>query len=232
MHFYSNTKINNKIILDKEEMHHCINVLRKKNGDFIKVVDGQGGAYVCEIISIESDNCEIKIIEQLETLINRKNKIHLIIAPTKSHKRLEWMIEKVVEIGLEKISFIITHNTIRKKINLLRLQKIALSAMKQNLNTILPTIEDCKPYAEVIDSVESQDRYIAHLQNSSRSYLVDKLITNRSRCILIGPEGDFTDDEINYANKSNFQCVSLGSLRLRTETSAMVSTTLLNIGND
>lgn len=232
MHFYSNTKIDNEIILNNDEKHHCINVLRKKNGDIIKIVDGEGGAYVGEIISIESDNCKIKIIEKINTKVNRNNKIHLVIAPTKNHKRLEWMIEKVVEIGLEKISFIITHNTIRKTINLSRLQRIALSAMKQNLNTILPIIENCKPYTEVVDSVQSDNRYIAHLQESDRSYLVNKLNTNKSRCILIGPEGDFTNDEIKYAIGKNFQCVSLGSLRLRTETSAIVSMTLLNIGND
>ena len=142
------------------------------------------------------------------------------------------MVEKVVEIGVEKISFIITHNTIRKTINLIRLQRIALSAMKQNLNTILPIIENCKPYAEVVDSVESDNRYIAHLQGMNRSYLINKLNTNKSRCILIGPEGDFTDEEIKYVIKNNFQSVSLGSLRLRTETSAIVSMTLLNIGNE
>ena len=161
----------------------------------------------------------------------RKFDVHLLIAPTKNHKRIEWMVEKVVEIGINRISFLICKNSIRKTINLDRLNKIALSAMKQTQNTFLPVIDQCIPFSEAFKLINSKEKYIAHLQSKDNVLLNNCLTQEKSKCILIGPEGDFDEDEVEYSLDQGFIGISLGSSRLRTETSGIVSTTILNINN-
>ena len=226
-YFYSNNIIGKEIILDEQEMIHCVKVLRNKVGDNICVVDGMGSVFFTEITKIDINKCYLRILDSKKTKNN--NNVQLIISPTKNHKRIEWMIEKIVEIGVERVTFMICKNSIRDSINLDRLNKIALSAMKQTQNTVLTKIDDCIPFQQAIDSVLSKERYIAHLNKIDISHLSSVLKNDKNRCILIGPEGDFTDDEVCYALKNNFIEVSLGSSRLRTETAGMVSATILNL---
>ena len=225
--FYSTNIKDEKIYLDKNESYHCIKVLRYKIGDQINVVDGFGSKYLSEIMDIQSDSCELKIIQKYTS--KRKIKIHLCISPTKNHKRLEWMVEKIVEIGVDRISFIKCERSIRDSVNLDRLNKIALSAMKQTQNTFLPIIDQCINFSNVFDHISSQDRFIAHLNNKENKHLNSSLNSKRSRCILIGPEGDFTKHEVSLSFEQNFIEVSLGNTRLRTETSGVVSATILNL---
>jgi len=226
-YFYSKNISKKIIILDGQEMIHCIRVLRNKIGDNIFVVDGLGNLFHSKIIKIFSNECHLEILKS-ET-IQKKIKVHLIISPTKNHKRIEWMIEKIVEIGVDRISFMVCKNSIRNNINLNRLNKIVLSAMKQTQNAFLPRIDDCISFQEVFSIISSKEKYIAHLNNKNNSHLSSILKNEKSRCILIGPEGDFTNDEVSYALKNNFIEVSLGNSRLRTETSGIVSTTILNL---
>tara|TARA_Y100001935_G_scaffold63281_1_gene53156 strand:- start:4534 stop:5220 length:687 start_codon:yes stop_codon:yes gene_type:complete len=225
--FYSTNIKDEKIYLDKNESYHCIKVLRYKIGDQINVVDGFGSKYLSKIMDIQSDSCELKIIQKYTS--KRKIKIHLCISPTKNHKRLEWMVEKIVEIGVDRISFIKCERSIRDSVNLDRLNKIALSAMKQTQNTFLPIIDQCINFSNVFDHISSQDRFIAHLNNKENKHLNSSLNSKRSRCILIGPEGDFTKHEVSLSCEQNFIEVSLGNTRLRTETSGVVSATILNL---
>tara|TARA_Y100001958_G_C21229777_1_gene555421 strand:+ start:315 stop:1001 length:687 start_codon:yes stop_codon:yes gene_type:complete len=225
--FYSTNIKDEKIYLDKNESYHCIKVLRYKIGDQINVVDGFGSKYLSKIMDIQSDSCELKIIQKYTS--KRKIKIHLCISPTKNHKRLEWMVEKIVEIGVDRISFIKCERSIRDSVNLDRLNKIALSAMKQTQNTFLPIIDQCINFSNVFDHISSQDRFIAHLNNKENKHLNSSLNSKRSRCILIGPEGDFTKNEVSLSCEQNFIEVSLGNTRLRTETSGVVSATILNL---
>ncbi len=225
--FYSTNIKDEKIYLDKNESYHCIKVLRYKIGDQINVVDGFGSKYLSKIMDIQSDSCELKIIQKYTS--KRKIKIHLCISPTKNHKRLEWMVEKIVEIGVDRISFIKCERSIRDSVNLDRLNKIALSAMKQTQNTFLPIIDQCINFSNVFDHISSQDRFIAHLNNKENKHLNSSLNSKRSRCILIGPEGDFTKHEVSLSFEQNFIEVSLGNTRLRTETSGVVSATILNL---
>tara|TARA_Y100001970_G_scaffold62962_1_gene80526 strand:- start:2587 stop:3273 length:687 start_codon:yes stop_codon:yes gene_type:complete len=226
-YFYSNNIIDKEIILDEQETVHCVKVLRNKVGDNIYVVDGMGSLFFTEIIQIDSKKCCLKILKSKK--IKNNNNVHLIISPTKNHKRIEWMIEKIVEIGVERVSFVICKNSIRDSINLDRLNKIALSAMKQTQNTVLTKIDDCAPFQQVIDLILSKEKYIAHLNKIDNPHLSSVLKNDKNRCILIGPEGDFANDEVCYALKNNFIEVSLGSSRLRTETAGMVSATILNL---
>ena len=225
--FYSTNIKDEKLYLDKNESYHCIKVLRYKIGDQINVVDGFGSKYLSKIMDIQSDSCELKIIQKYTS--KRKIKIHLCISPTKNHKRLEWMVEKIVEIGVDRISFIKCERSIRDSVNLDRLNKIALSAMKQTQNTFLPIIDQCINFSNVFDHISSEDRFIAHLNNKENKHLNSSLNSKRSRCILIGPEGDFTKNEVSLSCEQNFIEVSLGNTRLRTETSGVVSATILNL---
>ena len=225
--FYSTNIKDEKLYLDKNESYHCIKVLRYKIGDQINVVDGFGSKYLSKIMDIQSDSCELKIIQKYTS--KRKIKIHLCISPTKNHKRLEWMVEKIVEIGVDRISFIKCERSIRDSVNLDRLNKIALSAMKQTQNTFLPIIDQCINFSNIFDHISSEDRFIAHLNNKENKHLNSSLNSKRSRCILIGPEGDFTKHEVSLSCEQNFIEVSLGNTRLRTETSGVVSATILNL---
>ena len=225
--FYSTNIKDEKIYLDKNESYHCIKVLRYKIGDQINVVDGFGSKYLSKIMDIQSDSCELKIIQKYTS--KRKIKIHLCISPTKNHKRLEWMVEKIVEIGVDRISFIKCERSIRDSVNLDRLNKIALSAMKQTQNTFLPIIDQCINFSNIFEHISSEDRFIAHLNNKENKHLNSSLNSKRSRCILIGPEGDFTKHEVSLSCEQNFIEVSLGNTRLRTETSGVVSATILNL---
>lgn len=227
--FYSNNIDDNFIILEAQEMIHCVKVLRKKIDDSIYVIDGKGCLFHAKIIEIHSNYCKLLIESKKKS--KRKFDVHLLIAPTKNHKRIEWMVEKVVEIGINRISFLICKNSIRKTINLDRLNKIALSAMKQTQNTFLPVIDQCIPFSEAFKLINSKEKYIAHLQSKDNVLLNNCLTQEKSKCILIGPEGDFDEDEVEYSLAQGFIGVSLGSSRLRTETSGIVSTTILNINN-
>ena len=226
-YFYSKNILKKIVILDSQETIHCVKVLRNKIGDSVFVVDGLGNLFHSKIIKILPNECHLKILKS--EAIQKEIKVHLVICPTKNHKRIEWMIEKIVEIGIERISFIVCKNSIRNNINLNRLNKIALSAMKQTQNAFLPRIDDCISFQEVFSIISSKEKYIAHLNNKNNAYLHSILKNQKSRCILIGPEGDFSNDEVFYALKNKFIEVSLGNSRLRTETSGLVSTTILNL---
>ena len=226
-YFYSQNISKDMIILEDQEMLHCVKVLRNKLGDNIYVVDGLGNLFYTEIVNILSKECHLKILSSES--IQRKIKVHLLISPTKNHKRIDWMIEKIVEIGVERVTFLICKNSIRKNINLTRLNKIALSAMKQTQNAFLPQIDDCISFKDIFSIVSSKEKYIAHLNRKDILHLSSVLQHENSRCILIGPEGDFTEEEVIDAVNNEFKEVSLGSSRLRTETSGMVSTTILNL---
>jgi len=228
--FYSENIDDNFIFLEGEEMIHCTKSLRNKVGDTICVIDGNGGIYDCKIIEIDLKFCKLSIIHK--KIIDKKNKIHLFIAPTKNHKRIEWMLEKIVEIGIYRVTFLICENSIRKTVNLKRLNKIALSAMKQTQNYFLPIIDSCLPFYDAFKIINSNEKYIAHLCYNNLPLLSNSLKTNNKKCIFIGPEGDFTNDEVSYALKNNFIEVSLGQSRLRTETSGIVSATILNLNNE
>ena len=225
--FYSQDIGPKSILLNSIETNHCIKVLRHKIGDEVNVVDGLGNTYLSKIKSFDNEGCHLEIIKKHTS--KRKTKIHLCIAPTKNHKRLEWMMEKIVEIGVDRVTFMVCERSVRNTINLNRLSKVALSAMKQTQNSFLPIIDDCIFFSDIFKIISSEDLFIAHLNNKNNKLLKSTLKSTISRCIMIGPEGDFTDAEVSNAVENNFIEVSLGQTRLRTETSGIVSTTILNL---
>jgi 16S rRNA (uracil1498-N3)-methyltransferase len=215
-------------ILDEVDSKHCIRVLRKKVGDEINVTDGIGNLYKCIIADDNQKKTKLRILESLRDFEKPHRYIHVAVAPTKNIDRMEYFVEKAVEIGVSEITFIQTKNSERKVIKLDRLKRIAISGMKQSLKAYLPKLNKLTPIISFLEEADAiQMNLIAHLNENSVSISKKRLSDNV--CIIIGPEGDFDEFEIEMAEKKGFQMVSMGDSRLRTETAGVVAVTLLNI---
>ena len=225
--FYSNNIDSNIIILDKIEANHCIKVLRNDIGDKVLVTDGKGYMYDCKIKNIKNKTVCLEIINKIENT-NDYN-VHIAISPIKNHERLEWFIEKSVEIGIDRISFIKCERTLRKNIRIKRLNKIAITAMKQSLKTKIPIIDSIIKIDNFINSCNSKNRFICYLDDSNNNIFNKVLNKGRDICILIGPEGDFSEKEVDLAISNKFESLSLGKSRLRTETAGVIACHLANI---
>jgi len=227
-YFFSNDKTNDKIVLPREESKHCVLVLRYKIGDIIYVANGKGTEFTCEIIDTKNSLVELKVVDKKEKVGKVDYYIHIVIAPTKSNHRFEWFIEKAVEIGVDEISFIECSNSERKKINIDRVNKIALTAMKQSLKTYLPKINNIDKFSNVISKTTQQNKYIGYLGDCSTEFLSHLAPQQSSYCLFIGPEGDFTNEEIETAVNYGFNSVLLSKSRLRTETAGVMGCMILN----
>ena len=164
--FYSNNIANNLVVLDAYETKHCIKVLRNKIGDLVNVVDGKGNLFKGIIESYNNKHCSIKINEISKNYESKDYYIHIAISPIKNHDRIEWFIEKSVEIGIDEISFINCNRTIRKKINIDRLNKIAIIAMKQTLKAKIPKINPISDIDGFINTKNISNKYICHLEKN------------------------------------------------------------------
>jgi 16S rRNA (uracil1498-N3)-methyltransferase len=216
--------------LDEDESHHAIKVLRHQPGDEISVTDGKGTLYFCAIESIAKKMCSLKII-RTERRPRPAHNIHIALAPTKSADRLEWFVEKATEIGIQEITFIQTQRSERPKINLERMNKAAIAAIKQSGQVWLPAIHDLTEFKGILSSLAEQ-KFIAYVEKSKP---IDHLFHEaKKKCrylVLIGPEGDFADSEIEMAISNGFASISLGINTLRTETAALVACQALNLSN-
>ena len=211
----------NQIILSEIESRHCIKVLRYKIGDKVQVIDGKGSMYECVILDDNLQNCTLDIINtDFKELPNHS--LHIAIAPPKNPDRIDWLIEKSVEIGVSKVSFVISNRSIRNKIKLERLERIAIAAMKQSCSRYKLIIDEIVPLSDVLSQISAKQRLILHLEKGKRVLLNHVLEPKKDTCILIGPEGDFTLEEIDMAIGWNFKPTSLGGQRLRTETAAIM----------
>jgi 16S rRNA (uracil1498-N3)-methyltransferase len=221
-------EIEKKHFLNEEDSRHCVKVLRKNTNDIIHVVDGIGGLFECKISKPHEKKCEFTIISEQKNFQKRDIYLHIGIAPTKNADRIEWFIEKCVEIGIDEISLIQTKHSERKHQKIERLEKIAISAMKQSLKAYLPKINDLMTFESFLKNVNQNQKLIAHLTDDAQP-LVKVLEPKSSYCLLIGPEGDFAKDEVSKAQLAGFQVVTLGNSRLRTETAGVVACTIFNL---
>lgn len=208
------------------EAHHAVRVLRLRVGDAVQVLDGQGREYEATLLTTSDKSCSLRIEKITESPPESNSQFHLVVAPTKNLDRMEWMVEKCVEIGLAEISFVKCRYSERKELKLGRLHKIAVSAMKQSKNLFLPKLNPLEPLELVLPSISQPAKFIAHLEAGERNELSRSISNTIPSCVLIGPEGDFSTDEIKLARQHGFVPVSLGNSRLRTETAALVATTL------
>ncbi len=199
------------------------------SGDDIKVTDGKGFFYQAQIVSIDSKKCVFKINTH-EKIPAKNFRIHIAIAPTKNADRIEWFVEKAVEIGVDEISFILCKNSERRVLNLERIQKIAVSAMKQSQQPWMPTLHPLQPFNDILKQSADQ-KFIGHVDSSNPVHLKAIAKPNKSYLVLIGPEGDFFNEELNAALQSGFEKVSLGENRLRTETAGLTACQTLQFVN-
>jgi len=230
-YFFQPDILNDITYLDPEESNHCIRVLRKKPGDVIKILDGKGGIFTCKIIKADPTELSFQMLGKKQ-IASRDYSIHIAIAPTKNLERMEWFVEKSVEIGIDKISFIQCRNSERKIVKLNRLEKKAISAMKQSGNLYLPVLSEIMDVNQFIKTDFGNTlKFIGHSETGSSNPLITTAKAHLPYLVLIGPEGDFTLDEVLSAKERGFLPVSLGSSRLRTETAGLLACSILNLIN-
>jgi len=230
--FFCPEIINGISILSEEESYHCIKVLRHIEGDEINLIDGAGNFYKAKITSAHKSHSGFEVIKKWKEEGSSNSKIHLAIAPTKNIERIEWLLEKAVEIGIHEISFIECDHSERRKINLERLNRICVSAMKQSMRASLPKLNEIIPIKEFLNqkSVIKNQKFICHL-GENKTQLSSVYQKGNNATILIGPEGDFSDAELRASNDAGFKEVIIGNNRLRTETAALVAIVHLNLLN-
>ncbi|WP_304144160.1 16S rRNA (uracil(1498)-N(3))-methyltransferase [Mesoflavibacter zeaxanthinifaciens] len=213
---------NNTFTFPKDESRHIVKVLRKKVGDTLYITNGKGFLFTAKITTADQKNCVVSI-ENSKFKKPTDYKLHLAVAPTKMNDRYEWFLEKATEIGITSITPIFCDHSERKNVKLDRFEKILQSAMKQSLHLYLPTLNQPISFKDYINKDFSGDLFIAHCEETDKKSLKNEIKTNTETTILIGPEGDFSVNEIETAIKNKFIPVTLGNTRLRTETAAIVA---------
>lgn len=219
------------LFLPDDESRHAVKTLRLNVGDPITIADGQGNAYSAVITSTDSRRCAFRVLS-VQAIVPRPFSVRICVAPTKSPDRIEWFVEKAVEIGIERISFFFGQHSERRHLKLDRLEKIAVAAMKQSLQTYLPRLDEPVSFGELLKTVGEDQRFIAHLPDSEPPVGLAQIAKPGGQyAVLIGPEGDFSTNEIQQALKAGFRMATLGNTRLRTETAALTACQYLNFLN-
>jgi len=210
--------------LSEEESKHCTRVLRLQTGDEIQLVDGKGGFYTAKIVDVHPKKTQLQVTDSKQQYGQRNHYLHIAVAPTKNLDRLEWFLEKATEIGIDEISLLLCQRSERKEAKLDRLNKIITSAMKQSVKAYHPQLNSLMPFNHFVQSHWEGQKFIAHcLPGDTKLTIASQLELKSSCLILIGPEGDFTENEIAGALDSGFKPVTLGESRLRTETAALAA---------
>lgn len=218
-------------ILPEDESQHAVKVLRLQVGDEIVVVDGVGGFYKAKITNPHPKHCGFEIIETKLNYGKRDYRLHIAIAPTKNIDRLEWFIEKATEIGIDEITPIICRHSERKIVKEERLEKIIVSAAKQSVKAYFPKLNPLTTLDELFKNHQASQKFIAHCYEQDKRLLQTEVQKSKDVIILIGPEGDFSLEEVENAISNGFVPVSLGESRLRTETAGVVSCNTVAIIN-
>lgn len=216
------------VVLDEDTSKHIVQVLRMKIAEQVKLTNGKGQVFLCEIISDHRKKCEVSVIETSVT-VHRTSQTCIAISPVKNNSRFEWFLEKATEIGIAEIVPLICDRTEKQQLKTERLQGILVSAMLQSQQAWLPVLQEATKYADYIKTVKENtalQKFIAHCEEDKKTPL-STIEPSSHSTILIGPEGDFTHKEIELALQSGFEPVSLGETRLRTETAGIVAAVLL-----
>jgi len=219
-------------ILCEEESKHCVSVMRHRVGDDVNVTDGQGVLYKCKIVEInKGKQCLLSVVSS-ETMPEPKHHLHMAVAPTKNVDRFEWFVEKAVEMGVGEITPIVCEHSERNHLRLDRLERLVIAACKQSLKFYIPRInEPCKA-SDLIKEDKSDQRFILHCVPGEKQHLFNLAEPRKSSLVMIGPEGDFSVNEIDLAKKNGFHEATLGQERLRTETAAMVACQCVDLKNN
>lgn len=214
--------IKDTLELPEAESAHCVRVLRMQEGDIINVVDGAGFSYECEITSAHARHTSVRILNTIKEHNHWSPRITLAVAPTKNMDRVEWVVEKAVEIGVDRIVFLNCEHNVRRVVKTERIEKIMVSAMKQSLKSKLPELVEIMDINRFLSEDDSARKFIAYCDSKMKRHEFAQTYDGLSDiCILIGPEGDFTPQEVEVALRHGFEAVTFGNTRLRTETAAI-----------
>lgn len=208
--------------LSEEEAAHAIRVLRLSVGSKLEITDGCGNLYVTEVASIAGKHCYVQPVGPVAKPKNWNGAFHLAIAPTKNMDRIEWLAEKATEVGIDSMTFLNCRFSERKVVKTDRVERIVVSAMKQSLKYCKPVVGEMIDFRKFVQAERAGAKFIAHCYDSERVLLKEVLPLGEDVTLLVGPEGDFSPEEVEMAIKAGYRPVSLGSSRLRTETAGLV----------
>ena len=234
MQLFYNADIDNsskQFILNQEESKHIIKVLRKSVGENLRITNGKGYIFTAKILEPNEKKCKVEIVDE-KKVHQTKHRLHLVIAPTKINDRFEWFLEKATEIGVHEITPIICERSERKVIKSERMQKVVQSAMKQSLRAHLPKLNEAISLQKFLQKELNGLLFIAHCEEGGKLELKRRVAPDKAITVLIGPEGDFSSNEIDLAYNKGFLPVALGNSRLRTETAGVVACTIVNMINN
>ncbi len=219
--------------LPEEESKHCIRVLRMAEGDRLHLTDGRGTLYTCRIVEAAAKRCTVEVERYCEEFERLPYRLTMAVAPTKNIDRFEWFLEKATEIGVDRIIPLLCDRSERREIKPERENKVIVAALKQSLKAYLPELTPMTPLRQIVEQARQPVKLIAHCDKSSaqRIFLPEAIKKGEDAIILIGPEGDFSPEEITFALANGFKEISLGGSRLRTETAAVVATAMVSTVN-
>ena len=219
--------------LSEEESKHCVRVLRMKRGDELHITDGRGNMYRCKVVDDNAKRCTVEVVHTTPNYEPLAYELVMAVAPTKNIDRYEWFLEKATEVGISEVYPLECDHSERRQIKAEREEKVITAAVKQSLKAYHPTLHDMTRFRDVVTMPFEGQKFIAHCNDNlgEREYL-GKLIEKGGRSlILIGPEGDFSEEEITFALNNGFKAISLGKERLRTETAALIATVITSTIN-
>ncbi len=231
MHLFYTPDIATTLELPQDEAAHALRVLRLTEGAEVMLTDGKGSFYRAEIDIISGKRCYMRIVETITPEPMWKGHLHLAMAPTKNMDRIEWFAEKATEIGFDELTFLDCRFSERKVVKTERVEKILVSAMKQSLKPTLPILNGMTPFDKFINYRFGGKKFIAHCYDGDKLPLMQALQCGEDALVLIGPEGDFSPEEVQKAIDNGFQPITLGRSRLRTETAALVAVHTMNLVN-
>ena len=229
MHVFYTPDIQSQAELPEEEAAHAVRVLRLQTGDEVTLTDGKGNFYRTEISTATTKRCLVNILETIPQAPLWSGHLHIAMAPTKNMDRTEWFAEKATEIGFDELTFLNCRFSERKVIKTERVEKIVVSAVKQSLKARKPVVNEMTDFRRFMEREFTGQKFIAHCYEGEKPLLRDVLRKDEDAVVLIGPEGDFSPEEVALAAEKGFQAVSLGKSRLRTETAALVAVHLMNL---
>lgn len=216
--------------LPESDSRHAVRVLRMREGDELQVIDGKGRVYLCRLADAHPKHAAVEIISSSEVPLPWGQQLAVAVAPTKHMDRMEWLVEKMTEVGVNTIIPLLCDRSERREIKTERLEKIAVAAMKQSLKASLPAIMPMTPLREVVRMMPESQRMVAYCDPSiPRVDFAQSYRAGADTLILIGPEGDFSPQEIKLTLDSGFKPVTLGNNRLRTETAALYALSACHI---
>ncbi len=229
--FFTQKIANGFAVFEDEEGRHLLTVLRKKTGDLLHLTDGKGFFYEAELADAGKRQVLARIVSKTAAPLLSPARLHIAIAPTKQMERLEWFLEKATEIGVDEITPLICQRSERDTLRLDRLEKILVSAMKQSLRAWLPKLNEPTRFQDFAKKTSEAQKRLAWCSDEPLPHLKNTISPQHDTVIAIGPEGDFSPEEIQVALANGFQGVSLGKARLRTETAGLLAVTMFNVVN-